>query len=104
MLLLDEPLSSLDVETRSEIRRMLRAHLGEFEGPRLLVTHDPADAFLLADRIDVIEAGRITQSGSPDDDPTLTGDPVRRCTRRDQPVRRRRRQRDRPTPTITTIR
>ncbi|MGB3735606.1 MAG: ATP-binding cassette domain-containing protein [Ilumatobacter sp.] len=67
MLLLDEPLSSLDVETRSEIRRMLREHLGEFEGPRLLVTHDPADAFLLADRIDVIEAGRITQSGSPDD-------------------------------------
>ncbi len=66
MLLLDEPLSALDVESRSTIRRVLREHLDEFEGPRLLVTHDPADAFLLAHRIDVIEAGRITQSGTAD--------------------------------------
>lgn len=64
MLLLDEPLSALDVSTRSEIRRVLREHLDAFDGPRLLVTHDPADAFLLADRLDVIENGRITQSGS----------------------------------------
>ncbi len=66
MLLLDEPLSALDVSTRSEIRRMLREHLDAFDGPRLLVTHDPAEAFLLADRLDVIENGRIVQSGSPD--------------------------------------
>ncbi|MEP6298526.1 MAG: ATP-binding cassette domain-containing protein [Ilumatobacter sp.] len=67
MLLLDEPLSALDVSSRSEVRRMLRTHLDAFGGPRLLVTHDPSDAFLLADRLDVLEAGRITQSGSPDD-------------------------------------
>ena len=67
LLLLDEPLSALDVETRSDIRRVLREHLQDFEGPRLLVTHDPADAFLLADRLDVIEEGRITQSGTPDE-------------------------------------
>ncbi len=67
MLLLDEPLSALDVSSRSEVRRMLRTHLDAFHGPRLLVTHDPSDAFLLADRLYVLEAGRITQSGSPDD-------------------------------------
>lgn len=67
MLLLDEPLSALDIETRSEIRRLLREHLSAFDGPRLLVTHDPAEAFLLADRIDVLESGRITQSGSPEE-------------------------------------
>ncbi len=67
MLLLDEPLSALDVSSRSEVRRMLRTHLDAFAGPRLLVTHDPSDAFLLADRLDVLENGRITQSGSPDD-------------------------------------
>jgi len=67
MLLLDEPLSALDVEARSEIRRVLREELADFAGPRLLVTHDPADAFLLADRIDVIEDGRITQSAPPDE-------------------------------------
>lgn len=64
MLLLDEPLSALDVSSRSQVRRMLRQHLDAFPGPRLLVTHDPSDAFLLADRLDVIESGRITQSGS----------------------------------------
>lgn len=67
MLLLDEPLAALDVATRSEIRRVLRSHLSQFAGPRLFVTHDPADAFLLADRLMVIEHGRITQTGSPDE-------------------------------------
>ncbi len=66
-LLLDEPLAALDVTTRSEVRRMLREQLDSFGGPRLLVTHDPSDAFLLADRLFVIEDGRITQSGTPDD-------------------------------------
>lgn len=64
MLLLDEPLAALDVTSRSEIRRLLRLHLADFPGPRLLVTHDPADAFLLADRLVVLEQGRITQAGT----------------------------------------
>jgi len=67
ILLLDEPLAALDVTTRSEIRRVLRDQLHSFEGPRLLVTHDPSDAFLLADRMFVIEAGHITQTGTPDE-------------------------------------
>lgn len=67
LLLLDEPLAALDVSSRTTLRRFLVANLGDFDGPRLLITHDPADAFLLADRICVIESGRITQHGSPDD-------------------------------------
>ena len=67
LLLFDEPLAALDVETRTQVRRALRDRLDAFAGPRLLVTHDPADAFLLADRLHVIEDGRITQVGSPDE-------------------------------------
>ena len=67
LLLLDEALAALDVATRSTLRRVLAHHLAEFVGPRLLITHDPTDAFLLADRIAIIEAGRITQVGSPED-------------------------------------
>ncbi len=66
LLLLDEPLSALDVTTRAELRRSLAAHLEQFSGPRLFITHDPAEAFLLADEVHVIEGGLITQSGTPD--------------------------------------
>ena len=64
MLLLDEPLAALDVGTRNETRRELRTVLRETEGVRLLVTHDPVDAHVLADRVVVIEEGRVVQSGS----------------------------------------
>jgi molybdate transport system ATP-binding protein len=67
LLLLDEPLSALDVTTRAKLRRDLAAHLDQFPGPRLLITHDPTEAFLLADEIHIIENGSITQSGTPDD-------------------------------------
>lgn len=67
LLLLDEPLAALDVTTRVELRRILASHLGQFDGPRLLITHDPTEAFLLADEIHVLEGGRITQVGSPED-------------------------------------
>ncbi len=66
MLLLDEPLSALDVSTRAELRRILREVLSEFAGPRLLITHDPTDAFMLADQIAIIENGRLVQTGPPD--------------------------------------
>ncbi len=66
LLLLDEPLSALDVETRSGLRRQLGVDLAMFDGPRLLITHDPADAFLLADEIVVLEEGRIQQRATPD--------------------------------------
>lgn len=67
LLILDEPLSALDVTTRAQVRRSLADHLRSFPGPRLLITHDPTEAFLLADQIHVIEDGIITQSGTPDD-------------------------------------
>jgi molybdate transport system ATP-binding protein len=67
LLLLDEPLGALDVTTRSEIRRTLAEHLHEFDGPRLLITHDPAEAFLLADEIHVLEDGLVTQTGTAED-------------------------------------
>jgi molybdate transport system ATP-binding protein len=67
LLLLDEPLSALDVTTRAELRRVLASHLEEFFGPRLVITHDPAEAFLLADEVHVIEDGAVTQFGSPDE-------------------------------------
>lgn len=64
VLLLDEPLSALDVATRAEIRRELGRQLASFGGIRLLVTHDPIDALALADRLVVVEDGRVVQSGS----------------------------------------
>ncbi|HJR91633.1 MAG TPA: ABC transporter ATP-binding protein [Acidimicrobiia bacterium] len=67
LLLLDEPLSALDVTTRGRLRRSLAEHLAAFPGPRLLITHDPAEAFLLASEIHVVEGGAVTQSGTAED-------------------------------------
>jgi molybdate transport system ATP-binding protein len=63
LLLLDEPLSAVDASARLELRRDLRVWLDGFVGPRLVVTHDAVDAFALADRIAVLEAGRVVQVG-----------------------------------------
>jgi molybdate transport system ATP-binding protein len=65
MLLLDEPLAAVDAKGRAELRRDLRKHLASFSGLRLLVTHDPLEAFALADRVIVLEAGRVVQTGTP---------------------------------------
>ncbi|MFG3051953.1 ABC transporter ATP-binding protein [Kitasatospora sp. NPDC048239] len=65
LLLLDEPLAALDARTRLDIRSQLRRHLADFEAVAVLVTHDPLDAMVLADRLVVIEGGREVQSGSP---------------------------------------
>lgn len=67
VLLLDEPMAALDASSRPTVRRRLGDHLARFTGPRLLITHDPTEAYLLADRILVLEAGRLTQEGSADD-------------------------------------
>jgi molybdate transport system ATP-binding protein len=67
LLLLDEPLSALDVTARVGMRRTLIDHLAAFPGPRVVITHDPTEAFLLADEIHVVEDGRVTQSGTPDE-------------------------------------
>jgi molybdate transport system ATP-binding protein len=65
VLILDEPLSSVDVSARAELRTQLRRTLDAFDGPRLLVTHDPIEAMTLADRIVVLEDGHVTQTGTP---------------------------------------
>ena len=65
VLLLDEPMAALDAETRIEIRVELERQLADFAGCALLITHDPLDAMLLADRVLVIEDGRVAQDGSP---------------------------------------
>ncbi|HEY6875124.1 MAG TPA: ABC transporter ATP-binding protein [Candidatus Dormibacteraeota bacterium] len=65
LLLLDEPMAALDASARAEVRRDLKRHLSTFEGIRLLVTHDPLEAVALADRLLVIEKGRLVQEGTP---------------------------------------
>ena len=65
LLLLDEPLAALDASARTETRRHLRRHLDGHDGVHLIVTHDPLEAMALADRLVVLEQGRITQAGSP---------------------------------------
>ncbi|MCW2817763.1 MAG: transporter ATP-binding protein, partial [Marmoricola sp.] len=65
VLLLDEPMAALDAGARIEVRAFLREHLGEFAGPTVLVTHDPLEAMVLADRLLVVEQGRAVQQGTP---------------------------------------
>jgi molybdate transport system ATP-binding protein len=65
LLLLDEPLAALDARTRLEVRTDLRRHLSGFGGPSLVVTHDPLEALVLADRVVVLEGGRVVQEGPP---------------------------------------
>lgn len=65
LLILDEPLESLDVSTRSGVRRSIASYLAQYQGPTLLITHDPTEAMLLGDEICVLEGGTITHSGPP---------------------------------------
>jgi molybdate transport system ATP-binding protein len=65
LLLLDEPLAALDARTRLDVRAQLRHHLAGFEAVAVLVTHDPLDAMVLADRLVVVEHGRVVQEGTP---------------------------------------
>jgi len=72
LLLLDEPLAALDARTRLDTRAELQRHLAEHDGATLLVTHDPLDALVLADRLVIIEDGRVVQEG---DAATITAQP-----------------------------
>jgi molybdate transport system ATP-binding protein len=67
LLLLDEPLSALDVGARARIRELVHQELARFPGVRIIVTHDPAEASMLADRLVLLEEGRITQVGTPEE-------------------------------------
>ncbi|HET9519265.1 MAG TPA: ABC transporter ATP-binding protein [Actinoplanes sp.] len=63
LLLLDEPLAALDARTRMQTRADLRRHLAEHSGTTVLVTHDPLDAMMLADRLVIVEDGAVVQTG-----------------------------------------
>jgi molybdate transport system ATP-binding protein len=63
LLLLDEPLSALDPATRGHVGDQLAATLVDAGVPALIVTHSYEEAVSLADRVVVLEAGRITQHG-----------------------------------------
>jgi molybdate transport system ATP-binding protein len=63
LLLLDEPLAALDASTRADVRADLRRHLSAYAGCAVVVTHDVLDAIVLADRVAVVENGRIVQAG-----------------------------------------
>ncbi|MFF5719022.1 ABC transporter permease [Streptomyces buecherae] len=65
LLLLDEPLAALDQTTRAQVRHALRRHLAAFDGVCLIVTHDPVEAVSLADRVLVLERGRVVQYATP---------------------------------------
>lgn len=70
VLLLDEPLAALDATARGAVRHDLQGWIGGGTATlgadvcRLIVTHDPVDAHLLADRVVVLEGGRVTQRGT----------------------------------------
>ena len=65
VLLLDEPLAALDARSSAGAARELAATLAGAEAPAVLVTHEFAEAALLADEVGVIDRGRIVQRGTP---------------------------------------
>lgn len=65
VLLLDEPLGALDAKIRIELRRSLRAIQQQLGIATILVTHDQEEAFDLADRIGVMNYGRLVEASSP---------------------------------------
>jgi iron(III) transport system ATP-binding protein len=67
VLLMDEPFASVDIVLRRALRRECRRILRESGTTTVMVTHDPEEALDIADRIAVMEAGRIVQFGSPED-------------------------------------
>jgi ABC-type Fe3+/spermidine/putrescine transport system ATPase subunit len=67
LLLLDEPMSNLDYKVRLELRHELRALQRRIGITAVYVTHDREEALTLADRIAVIDAGRVVQVGAPEE-------------------------------------
>ena len=66
LLLFDEALSSLDVDTREFLRLEIRDLTRDFGAGALFVSHDPTDAWRMADRIAVLENGVLTQAAAPE--------------------------------------
>jgi sulfate/thiosulfate transport system ATP-binding protein len=67
VLLLDEPFGALDARVRQELRQWLRRLHDEVPVTTIFVTHDQEEAFEVADRVVVMNGGRIEQDGTPDE-------------------------------------
>ncbi len=67
LLLLDEPFSSLDTDLKQQLLADVARHLAGLQVPALLVTHDRHEAFTLAQRVAILQHGRIVQQGTPAD-------------------------------------
>ena len=67
LILLDEPFSGLDAQLRAQIRQETLAVLKDHGATALIVTHDPEEAMYVADRIAVMNEGRIVQIGKPEE-------------------------------------
>lgn len=67
VLLLDEPLSALDMQLRLDMQRELKRIQREFGGTFIFVTHDQSEAMNMSDRIGVMRAGRLLQYATPDE-------------------------------------
>ena len=65
LLLLDEPLAALDVGVAMALRIELARHLSDFPGVSVLVTHDAIDTLTVANRVVVLDEGRVVQHGTP---------------------------------------
>ena len=67
MLLLDEPFGALDAKVRKELRRWLRRLHDELQVTSIFVTHDQEEALEVADRVVLMNKGRVEQVGAPDE-------------------------------------
>jgi molybdate transport system ATP-binding protein len=67
VLLLDEPFSSLDTVVRLKLRKELQTIQKKLGIPVIFITHDPVEAFTMADRMVVFDNGKVQQMGSPED-------------------------------------
>lgn len=67
VLLLDEPFGALDAKVRKELRRWLRRLHDEIHVTSVFVTHDQEEALEVADRVAIVNEGRIEQIGTPED-------------------------------------
>ena len=84
LLLLDEPMTGLDVGVAMALRIELARHLAAYDGVTLLVTHDAIDALTLADQVLVLDEGRVAQQGpcrGPAAHPAPPTSPARRAQR-----------------------
>jgi ABC-type sugar transport system ATPase subunit len=65
ILLFDEPLSNLDVSLRNKLRAQISKHHNAFQTTTIYITHDQKEAMALADRIAVLNKGKVEQVGAP---------------------------------------